>query len=279
MKYSKDSNGFFLFTSCSRTLWWYSNKSRIDELHVYSLQLDGAHLPQMTFVGFSVYSGEWKNSGRKREWPGPTISLLCSFESLRKGPGRRTSKFWSRCSSKTKQWDTVETQSTCTFISDFQEHRIKKCVWQTKSFAIITYTTVQGDCMARMISQNRDRVLLQSSPTQQCKGIAWLEWFLWTEIEYFSNDSQHQGHHPRSPWRVIGKYSSSSNSSSRSSLNSRMTLRASGNSVLPGKAEQECEPKRNKPQKGEQPGNWCYPLLQRQMILQQRIPPSHFQHG
>ena len=79
---------------------------------------------------------------------------------------------------------------------------------------------------------------LQSSPTQQCQEIALIGWLLRTEIEYFSNDSQHQGQHSR--WRVIGKHSSS-NSSSRNSLISRRTLRASGKSGLLGKAEQECE--------------------------------------
>ena len=54
-----------------------------------------------------------------------------------------------------------------------------------------------------------------------------------------------QGQHPKSRWRVVDKYSSSS----RSSLNSRMTFRASGNSVLLGKAEVECETIRNTPRK------------------------------
>ena len=66
-----------------------------------------------------------------------------------------------------------------------------------------------------------------------------------TEIEYFSNDCQHQGHNPRSRWRVIGKQSS------RSSLISRMMFRASGNSVLPGKSEQECETIRDTPRSWE----------------------------
>ena len=44
----------------------YSDKSRIDELHAYSLQLEGAHLPQKNFMEFSIHFGEWINSGRKR---------------------------------------------------------------------------------------------------------------------------------------------------------------------------------------------------------------------
>ena len=34
----------------SKILWWYSNKSRIDEMHTHSIQLEGAHLPQRKFV-------------------------------------------------------------------------------------------------------------------------------------------------------------------------------------------------------------------------------------
>ena len=44
-----------LFTSYSGTLRWYPDKSRIDEVHAYSLQLKGAHLPQRDFVKFSTH--------------------------------------------------------------------------------------------------------------------------------------------------------------------------------------------------------------------------------
>ena len=33
--------------------------------------------------------------------------------------------------------------------------------WQTKSFAIMTYATIPGDCIDRVTSQNGDRVLLE----------------------------------------------------------------------------------------------------------------------
>ena len=48
-----------LFASYSGTLWWYPDKSRIDEVHAYSLQLEGARLPQRDFVEFSIQFGEW----------------------------------------------------------------------------------------------------------------------------------------------------------------------------------------------------------------------------
>ena len=50
-----------LFPSYSGTLWWYSNKSRIDEIHAYSMQLERIRLPQMKFVGCSVQF--WRRRG------------------------------------------------------------------------------------------------------------------------------------------------------------------------------------------------------------------------
>ena len=37
--------------------------------------------------------------------------------------------------------------------------------WQTTSFAIITYTTVPGDCIDRVLSQNGDRVIFERLAT------------------------------------------------------------------------------------------------------------------
>ena len=37
--------------------------------------------------------------------------------------------------------------------------------WQTKSFAIITYATVPGDCIDRVISQNGDRIIFERLAT------------------------------------------------------------------------------------------------------------------
>ena len=89
-------------------------------------------------------------------------------------------------------------------------------LWQTKSFAIITYTTVPGDCIDRVTSQNGDRVLFERLATPR----------------------------PLPKVTLKGKYSHSSHSSRRSHI-SRMTLRASGNIVLPEKADQERETIRN----------------------------------
>ena len=59
---ARTTTDLLLFTSYSGTLWWYSNMSRVDELHACSLQLEGAHLPQMNFVDLSIHLGEWIDS-------------------------------------------------------------------------------------------------------------------------------------------------------------------------------------------------------------------------
>ena len=51
--------------------------------------------------------------------------------------------------------------------------------WQTKLFAIMTYVTIQGDCIDRVTAQNGDRVLFE--------GL------------------RHQDPHPSTRWRGIGK--------------------------------------------------------------------------
>ena len=70
---------------------------------------------------------------------------------------------------------------------------------------------------------------LQSWPTSQYQETALTVWLLKTEIEYFSKGLRHQGPHPRSRWRGIGKASSSSVSSSRSSPFLTQTYQVSGN--------------------------------------------------
>ena len=53
----------------------------------------------------------------------------------------------------------LETQSRCIFfitLSRAQDQGVQ--FWQTKSLAIITHTTVPGDCTYGVISQNGDRV-------------------------------------------------------------------------------------------------------------------------
>ena len=92
--------------SYSGTLWWYSNNSRIDEIHAYSIQMEGVHLPQMKFVDFSIHCGKWNDSGRKGEGQGSTGSLSLTTESFWKGPGGGEASFWLHSSSKSTWWNS-----------------------------------------------------------------------------------------------------------------------------------------------------------------------------
>ena len=60
----------------------------------------------------------------------------------------------------------LETQSRCSFwikLSRAQDQGLQ--FWQTKSFAIITFATVPGDCIDRVTSQNGDRVIFERLAT------------------------------------------------------------------------------------------------------------------
>ena len=112
IEYCKDNNGSPCYLRAIQD-WWYSKKPRIDELHVYSIEMEGEHHSQRNFVEFSIHFGEWNNSGRKGEWQGSTSSLLYTSESIGKRPRRRRTSFWLHCSSKGTLSNILETQSGC----------------------------------------------------------------------------------------------------------------------------------------------------------------------
>ena len=115
---AKKKMGIYVFPSFSWRLWWYSNKSRIDEMHAYSIQLERIHLQPRKFVGFSV----------KRQGQGSPSSLSNTTESFWKGPGREEASF--------------RLHSSCSL--DIYWVRLKKAqdqglqFWRTESFAIMT---------------------------------------------------------------------------------------------------------------------------------------------
>ena len=63
--------------------------SRTDEIHAYSTRLERVPLlSQRKSMVFSVYSGGWNNSGRKRGGHSSPSSHSDTIESFRKGRGR-----------------------------------------------------------------------------------------------------------------------------------------------------------------------------------------------
>ena len=90
---------FMLFPSYSGTLWCCSNKFRIDEIHTYSIRLEKVLSSQRKSMEFSVCSGEWNNSRRKRRGQSSPSCLSDALESFWASSWSRwdfrTEKFWS----------------------------------------------------------------------------------------------------------------------------------------------------------------------------------------
>ena len=90
---------FMLFPSYSGTLWCCSNKFRIDEIYTYSIRLEKELSSQRKSMEFSVCSGEWNNSGRKRRGQSSPGCLSDTLESFWASSWSRwdfrTEKFWS----------------------------------------------------------------------------------------------------------------------------------------------------------------------------------------
>ena len=86
-----------LFTSDSGTLWWYSNRTKIDGLCISSSWLEEIHLSQRTFMELPIHIGTWTDSGRKGERQRPSGSLSNTNESFWTQPGRgyRNQRFHS----------------------------------------------------------------------------------------------------------------------------------------------------------------------------------------
>ena len=186
------------------------------------IQLEGAHLPQKNFEEFPIHLGEWIDSGKRRDWQDPTISLLKPWIHSDKTRKKHAVVLITPFLKKTIP---LETQSRCGMLD-----KIVKSAWSR--IAILA-----------------DKFICNHNLRHGSKRLHWSGDFSERRSSNFSKGSQHQGQHPRSRWKVIGEHSSSNNNSSRSSPFSKMTFQASGNSVLPGKAEQECEKIRNTPRK------------------------------
>ena len=63
-----------LFPSYSGTLWWYSTKTRIDEIHTFRTIGKSTFVTEEVYRFFSLF-WEWNNSGRKGEGQSSTGSL------------------------------------------------------------------------------------------------------------------------------------------------------------------------------------------------------------
>ena len=229
---------FMLFPSLSWTLWWCSNKSRIDEIHTYCIRLEKYFLSQKEVVGFSVFSGEWNNSRRKRGGRSSSSCLSDSIESFLEGPWRGEASFRLHSSSKGSIRNQMETQPRCCALG-----KIKRSA-RSRS----------------RISGKRNHS--QSWPTSRHQEIALTVWLLKTEIEYFSNSLRHQFPHLRSRWRAELAKPAAATAAASSSPFHTQTYPVSGSRGRLGKVRPKCKTTRNTSQKRTNPpGIWVIPLL------------------
>ena len=222
---AKIKMGIMLFPSYSGTLWWYSNKSRIDE---------NTHL--FHTIGKSTYITE------EVQWVFQSILVSGIILGGKEEDKARKQSFWHH-------WIFLERtrkRRSLISITQFLKKLHMKLVGNATKMLCTRY-----DWKKRRIKDcnSGKRNHLQSWPTSQYQETALTVWLLKTEIEYFSKGLRHQGPHPRSRWSGIGKASSSSKSSSRSSPFHTQTYLVSGNRERPGKARQKCKTTRNTSQK------------------------------
>ena len=139
----------------SRTLWWYSNKARIDGLNAYSAQLEGVNTSfTWNFVEFSIHFGR-KESDKARQAVFFTPLNPFGNDPDQEKPHQKVHYqiYWKH-NQDAVYWIKL---------SIAQDQGLQ--FWQTKSFVIITYATVPGDCIDRVISQNGHGVIFERLAT------------------------------------------------------------------------------------------------------------------
>ena len=151
----KDGN-LMLFQSFSGTPWWYTNKSRIDEIHAYSIQMEGVQ----SFLGSGIILE------REKKDRTPQAVFLTPLNPFGKDPEEEKPHFDYTVPQKVPcetPWKYDQDAVKWVRLSKVQDQGLQ--FWQTKSFAIMVYATIPGDCIYRVIAQNRDRVIFERLAT------------------------------------------------------------------------------------------------------------------
>ena len=146
------------------THWWYSNKSRIDDMHTYSIRLEKVPLSQRKSMVFSVSSGDWNNSGRKRGGQS-SPSCLSDWILLERTRKEKPNSDYTvpQKAPYGASWKRNQDAAYWVRLKEAQDQGLQ--FWQTKSFAIMTYFTVPGDCIDRVTAQNGHRLLFDRLAT------------------------------------------------------------------------------------------------------------------
>ena len=154
-----------LFPSYSGTLWWYSNKSRIYETHTFSIRLEKSNFITEEVNGFfSLFWGVEKFQQKK----GGQSSSSCLSDSTESGKDLEEEKPHSDYTVAQKApYETKWKRNQCAVfrvrLKEAQNQGLE--FWQTKSFAVMTYFTIPGDCIDSVTVQDGDRVLFERLAT------------------------------------------------------------------------------------------------------------------
>ena len=159
MENCKNKDGFFWFTSDSRAFCRYSNRTRIDGLCIYSSKLE----KYIFHRGFSwnfhsvlgnrlVLGGKEKDKARQAVFP----TQLNPFRNDPEEEEPHDDYTVPRKVLYASRWKHDQDVVFWIRLSKAKDQGLE--FWQTKSFAIMTYATLPGDCIDRVTSQHEGRV-------------------------------------------------------------------------------------------------------------------------
>ena len=158
IEYCKNKDGILmLFTSYSRTFWWYSNRARMDGLcnkkilrnwKRYIFHRGRSWNFQSIFGKGLIPGGKEKDKARQAVFRTPTNPFGNNPEEEEPHDDRKHLML--------PNGNMTKIPYTGIRLSKAKDQGLE--FWQTKSFAIMTYATIPGDCIDRVTSQNGGRV-------------------------------------------------------------------------------------------------------------------------
>ena len=118
-----------------------------------SSKLEKIHIPQRTFMEVSVQTGKRTDSRRKgeRQSPSSTLTPTNSFGNDPEEEEPHDDFTDHRKHFMLPNGSLTKMPKTGTRLSKAKDQGLE--FWQTKSFAIMTYATIPGDCIDRVTSE------------------------------------------------------------------------------------------------------------------------------
>ena len=128
--------------------------------------MEGVYLSHGNVVEHSIHFGDWNNIGRKEIDRARQAVFYTPPNPSGNDPDEKKPHDDYTVPQKVHYetyWKHNQDAVYWIKLSRAQDQALR--FWQTRSFAIITYTTVPGDCIVRVTSQNGDRVIFEKLAT------------------------------------------------------------------------------------------------------------------